>query len=470
MDLTSAPLRLPALRLDANLMHTPTQPLRLDNVTKSLRCPRGRNASAPSLPRGVQPTPPKLTDDATQCAPRDIATPCIKSCRACAVLSPSTSRATSGSMTGCPKAGSGCTGLLSTGGALMVGPATMHKALAVSHRLSALQSIMLLVLMRSPVVCPGKVPSTWGLQSSRVRPRMLQHLFTLPDPGLTLDRPPKSSSVVRASLTAQRRRARIASLIRMARRKAEQRAVADDFSMFASCEVYRKPNLYSMTFAAILGGSADNSTLQYMNADIAGAWRGPMSKGDFLTCASAGASGMSCPFTAVAEGQVLYALKQYVCPMHAGISLTDAAAIVVALGMITYFINQARKFIQQVDDETLEMSDYSVMVHGLPRDANAHEVGHFFSRFGEVMDVVIVRDMRSVLAACSRASHLEQLRKFHYDRARIGQQDVPTQLHKAEAEAVDKKLEKVLEKLEGQAGGPDQFATKVSASQAALKH
>ncbi|KAJ9522301.1 hypothetical protein QJQ45_008129 [Haematococcus lacustris] len=38
-----------------------------------------------------------------------------------------------------------CTGLQSTGGALMVGPATMHKALVVSHRLSALQSIMLFV-------------------------------------------------------------------------------------------------------------------------------------------------------------------------------------------------------------------------------------------------------------------------------------------------------------------------------------
>ncbi|GFH26088.1 Mg-protoporphyrin IX chelatase [Haematococcus lacustris] len=29
--------------------------------------------------------------------------------------------------------------------------------------------------MRCPVVCPGKVPPEWGLQSSRVRPRMLQH-------------------------------------------------------------------------------------------------------------------------------------------------------------------------------------------------------------------------------------------------------------------------------------------------------
>ncbi|GFH31196.1 hypothetical protein HaLaN_30184, partial [Haematococcus lacustris] len=84
MNLTSAPLRLPALRLGGDLMHIPTRPLRLDNVTKSLRCPRGGNESAPSPPRGVQPAPPKLTDDATQCAPRDIATPCIKSCRACA--------------------------------------------------------------------------------------------------------------------------------------------------------------------------------------------------------------------------------------------------------------------------------------------------------------------------------------------------------------------------------------------------
>ncbi|GFH33167.1 hypothetical protein HaLaN_32493 [Haematococcus lacustris] len=87
MDLTSAPLRSPALRLDANLMYTSTRPLRLDNVTKSLRCPRKGTASAPSPPHPPQPALPKLTDDATQCAPRDIATPCIKSCRACAVLS-----------------------------------------------------------------------------------------------------------------------------------------------------------------------------------------------------------------------------------------------------------------------------------------------------------------------------------------------------------------------------------------------
>ncbi|GFH24846.1 hypothetical protein HaLaN_22712 [Haematococcus lacustris] len=40
----------------------------------------------------------------------------------------------------------------------------------------SLKAIKLLVLMRCPVVCPGKVPSSWGLQSSRVRPRMLQRV------------------------------------------------------------------------------------------------------------------------------------------------------------------------------------------------------------------------------------------------------------------------------------------------------
>ncbi|KAJ9505599.1 hypothetical protein QJQ45_029296 [Haematococcus lacustris] len=42
---------------NANLMYIPTRPFRFDNVTKSLRCPRGGNESAPSPPRRVQPAP-----------------------------------------------------------------------------------------------------------------------------------------------------------------------------------------------------------------------------------------------------------------------------------------------------------------------------------------------------------------------------------------------------------------------------
>ncbi|GFH28777.1 hypothetical protein HaLaN_27324 [Haematococcus lacustris] len=51
----------------------------------------------------------------------------MRAWRLCPPLARSTSRATSASMTGCPRAGRGCTGLQSTGGALMAGPATMHR-------------------------------------------------------------------------------------------------------------------------------------------------------------------------------------------------------------------------------------------------------------------------------------------------------------------------------------------------------
>ncbi|KAJ9515355.1 hypothetical protein QJQ45_006626 [Haematococcus lacustris] len=67
MDPTSAPLRLPAFRLDGHLMHIPTRPLRLDNVTKSLRCSRRGNArwwfrkvvEQPSRP-SAEPRPDRL--------------------------------------------------------------------------------------------------------------------------------------------------------------------------------------------------------------------------------------------------------------------------------------------------------------------------------------------------------------------------------------------------------------------------
>jgi hypothetical protein len=49
-------------------------------------------------------------------------------------------------------------------------------------------------------------------------------------------------------------------------------------------KVYDKVELASFTFAAIVDDKKDNGTLQYMNTDIADAWKGPMQKGVFLTC------------------------------------------------------------------------------------------------------------------------------------------------------------------------------------------
>jgi len=46
------------------------------------------------------------------------------------------------------------------------------------------------------------------------------------------------------------------------------------------------------------------------------------------------------------------------------------------------------------------------------------QIGHFFSRFGEVMDVTLVLDMECVLKACAKASKLEHKRELqaHYMR------------------------------------------------------
>jgi hypothetical protein len=43
----------------------------------------------------------------------------------------------------------------------------------------------------------------------------------------------------------------------------------------------------------------------------------------------------------------------------------------------------------------------------------------FFSRFGKVMDVVLVRDVRRVLSACAAASKLEQRRALQADQMRL---------------------------------------------------
>jgi hypothetical protein len=47
------------------------------------------------------------------------------------------------------------------------------------------------------------------------------------------------------------------------------------------------------------------------------------------------------------------------------------------------------------------------------------QLGMFFSRFGKVMDVVLVRDVRRVLSACAAASKLEQRRALQADQMRM---------------------------------------------------
>ncbi len=50
--------------------------------------------------------------------------------------------------------------------------------------------------------------------------------------------------------------------------------------------MYDSPNLFSLTYAGLVDSTLDNDTLQYIHTDIAGVWKGPMTKSTFLTCAS----------------------------------------------------------------------------------------------------------------------------------------------------------------------------------------
>jgi hypothetical protein len=47
------------------------------------------------------------------------------------------------------------------------------------------------------------------------------------------------------------------------------------------------------------------------------------------------------------------------------------------------------------------------------------QVGEFFSCYGEVMDVVLLRDMRRMLSACEQVTKLEQKQKLLADKTKL---------------------------------------------------
>ncbi|KAF5829937.1 hypothetical protein DUNSADRAFT_15293 [Dunaliella salina] len=143
-------------------------------------------------------------------------------------------------------------------------------------------------------------------------------------------------------------------------------------------KVFEGPSLLATTFASIPDHQLDpNNTLVYMNTELGGAWYGPMKKDDFLLW----------------------------------ISLLDVVGVVLTIFLVTYYTWKAGWFELSVDKNTYDATDYAVLVTGLPPDAGFHEVGHFFSRFGEVIDVTLVLDMGRVLQACAKASRLEHKRE-----------------------------------------------------------
>ena len=57
-----------------------------------------------------------------------------------------------------------------------------------------------------------------------------------------------------------------------------------------------------------------------------------------------------------------------------GVSCLDALGMALFLAFVIFATFQSRRFVRSVEKQTLEVSDYSVLVQGLPPDASVQEV------------------------------------------------------------------------------------------------
>ncbi|KXZ44892.1 hypothetical protein GPECTOR_61g845 [Gonium pectorale] len=175
---------------------------------------------------------------------------------------------------------------------------------------------------------------------------------------------------------------------------------------------YPATKVHSLTFAAIVDDSVDNGTLQYINTELGSTWKGPMRKSTFLIW----------------------------------ISLIDAGALlffVLGLAALWYHL---RRFAEGLDAVTLEASAYTVLVRGLPEDADAAQVGEHFSRYGEVMDVVLVTDrLSATLSHCGRAARLQQRRAMVLDASVVDNKHD----HLDKLSQLDEKLAGIAEDIRG---------------------
>ncbi|KAF5835854.1 hypothetical protein DUNSADRAFT_6787 [Dunaliella salina] len=151
-------------------------------------------------------------------------------------------------------------------------------------------------------------------------------------------------------------------------------------------------NLLESTFAAIIGPRQDpNNTLAYMLTKLGDTWHGPQTKDSFLLW----------------------------------ISILDVVGVVLMIILVTYFTWRADKFEDEVDKDSYDVTDYTVVVSGLPPDAGVHEVGAFFSKYGDIIDVTLVLDMEKVLLACAKAAKLDHKRVSLFQQLDL----LPTHLH-----------------------------------------
>ena len=77
-----------------------------------------------------------------------------------------------------------------------------------------------------------------------------------------------------------------------------------------------------------------------------------------------------------------------------GAAMADILGCILFLVMCVFFARRQRQIVRAVDEDSIEITDYSVMIKGLPEDAtDKEEVRCFFElKFGKVVDAVLAKN------------------------------------------------------------------------------
>ena len=100
------------------------------------------------------------------------------------------------------------------------------------------------------------------------------------------------------------------------------------------------------------------------------------------------------------------------------ISCLDVFAVLCFLIMIAHLKRRQDAYVEENDDAVVSLPDYSVVVWGIPKDADEAELIAHFSQFGDVADCVVVRDLGKVMGPrIRRAAQLNHLKNMKMQAA-----------------------------------------------------
>jgi len=100
------------------------------------------------------------------------------------------------------------------------------------------------------------------------------------------------------------------------------------------------------------------------------------------------------------------------------ISCLDVFAILCFLIMIAHLKRRQDAYVEENDDAVVSLPDYSVVVWGIPKDADEDSLVKHFSQFGALADCVVVRDLGKVMSPrIARAAQLDYLKNMKIQAA-----------------------------------------------------